>query len=190
MRRRPRLSPVPAGIACHWGLARMRPSCWSRPTEARTSVACTTNSAVSIGTRTVEPRSPTNPRVSGSARCGASRRPPTCNGSRRYTGLCRISLSRATSDSGRGTTACSESGRRRMGCRTAQERAWDAESSQHTLSPPSRFRAWSSRMRGAVKFPMSADTTTNDLDRSTRRSLFKPLSIPVECDETHIPASF
>ena len=55
--------------------------------------------------------------VSGSARCGASRRPPTCTGSRRYTELCRISFESGDIYSGRATTACSEGGRSSNGMR-------------------------------------------------------------------------
>ena len=60
-----------------------------------------------ISTRTIEPRSPTNRRVSGSARCGVSRRPLSSNGSRRFTGSCRISSESVDTSCGRLTTACS-----------------------------------------------------------------------------------
>ena len=87
--------------------------------------------------RTIEPRSPTNRHVSGSARCGASRRPPTCNGSRRYTELCRISFESGDIYSGRGTTACSESGRSSNGVRrrvrAERARANDLEAEPRTV---------------------------------------------------------
>ena len=75
--------------------------------------------------------------VSGSARCGASRRPPTCNGSRRYTELCRISFESGDIYCGRGTTACSESGRSSNGMRrrvrAERARANDLEAEQRTV---------------------------------------------------------
>ena len=67
------------------------------------------------------------------------------------------------------------------------EHACEPERSRHTPSPPPHLRAGSSRMRGTVKFPKSATTTTNDLDWTECLSLSKRPSIPVECDETHIP---
>ena len=51
--------------------------------------------------------SPTNRRVSGSARCGGSRRPLSSNGSRRFTVSCRISSESVDTSCGRLTTACS-----------------------------------------------------------------------------------
>ena len=75
--------------------------------------------------------------VSGSARCGASRRPPACNGSRRHTELCRISFESADIYSGRGTTACSESGRSSNGMRrrvrAERARANDLEAEPSTV---------------------------------------------------------
>ena len=72
-----------------------------------------------------------------SARCGASRRQPTCNGSRRYTELCRISFESGDIYCGRGTTACSESGRSSNGMRrrvrAERARANDLEAEQRTV---------------------------------------------------------
>ena len=75
--------------------------------------------------------------VSGNARCDASRRPPTCNGSRRYTELCRISFELGDIYYGRGTTVCSE-GRRssngmRRRVRAERARTNDLEAEQRTV---------------------------------------------------------
>ena len=72
---------------------------------------------VTDSTRTIEPRSPTNRRVSGSARCGVSSRPLSSNGSRRFTVSCRISAESVDTSCGRLTTACSAPARSLNGLR-------------------------------------------------------------------------